>query len=170
MDILNYWRQFGRYYFWPHPIFWMVAASLGLFNTLNKSNKYASTLNATANVSCQNPIAFRLTQLISLKEIHPRTSFSIYYCNQQTVHIIIYHLHFMLMVPLVLAYPQAESAISEYPLVILDTLNALITLPKIPLSSYAFPAGTLVFTVSLHYTRLLLSQFHGIRDGPEFSA
>ena len=170
MGILNRWRQFGRRYFWPHLLLGMVAASLGLPTSLNESSEHASASNATASISRQNPVAFSLTELASLKEVHRRTSFGIDYWHQHAIRTVIRHLSFALTVPQAHALPQAEVELSAHPLVILDTLNALLTLPETPSALHSLPRGTLVFAASPHRTGLWLSQVRGIRAGPAFSA
>ncbi|MGK2889784.1 MAG: secA translation cis-regulator SecM [Candidatus Malihini olakiniferum] len=129
MGILNRWRQFGRRYFWPHPLLGVVEASLRLPTSLNESNEHASASNATASISRKNPVAFSLTELASLKEMHRRSSFGIDYRHQYTIRTVIRHISLALTVSQAQALLQAEAALSAHSLVILDTLNVLLTLP-----------------------------------------
>ncbi|MGL9759903.1 MAG: secA translation cis-regulator SecM [Symbiopectobacterium sp.] len=181
MGILNRWRQFGRRYFWPYLLLGVVAASLGLPTSPNETNEHASASNATASVSRQNPVAFSLTELVSLKEVHRRTSFSIDYWHNHVICTVISHLSFVFALiapPQAHALPKAKAALSAHLMVILDTLNALLTLPETPSALHPLhplhpllPRNTLVFSAFPHHIGLWLSQVRGgIRAEPASSA
>ncbi|MFB6435123.1 MAG: hypothetical protein ACFC1C_04170 [Candidatus Malihini olakiniferum] len=124
MDILNHWRQFSRRYFWLYSLLRMISASLVLPTRLNQSNEHTS--------ASKNPVAFSLSEVVTLKEVHRRTSFGIDYCNEYAINTVICHLSFALTVLQVqsLVLPQLKAALSAYPLVILDTFDSLLRLPE----------------------------------------
>ncbi|MGK2946731.1 MAG: secA translation cis-regulator SecM [Candidatus Malihini olakiniferum] len=169
MSILDRWRQFGRRYFWPRILLGMVEVSLGLPISLNESNEHASASNVTASISPKNHVNFSLTEPAILPEVHRYTSFGIDYWNYHTIRTVIRYFSFALPLSQANALPQVEAALSAHPLVMLDTFNALFTLPKTPSSAlHSLPRSNL--TRSPHITGLWLSQVHGIRAGPALSA
>ncbi|KHS72965.1 Secretion monitor [Pectobacterium brasiliense] len=166
IGILNRWRQFGRRYFWPHLLLGMVAASLGLPTSLNDSQDIASLPNSSSSVSRQNHVSLNLTDLVALKEAHRRSSYSVDYWHQHAIRTVIRHLSFALTTPQTASAEQVDD-LQPHSLVLLDTLNALLTQD----SQYPFAisphAGRVTFyPQAYHQIGIWLAQIRGIRAGP----
>ncbi|MDQ5892187.1 MAG: secretion monitor [Pseudomonadota bacterium] len=166
IGILNRWRQFGRRYFWPHLLLGMVAASLGLPTSLNDSQDITSLPNSSSSVSRQNNVSLNLTDLVALKEAHRRSSYSVDYWHQHAIRTVIRHLSFALTTPQTASAQQVDD-LQPHSLVLLDTLNALLTQD----SQYPFVisphAGRVTFYPQAHHQiGIWLAQIRGIRAGP----
>ncbi|MEI7106287.1 secA translation cis-regulator SecM [Pectobacterium versatile] len=166
IGILNRWRQFGRRYLWPHLLLGMVAASLGLPTSLNDSQDIASLPNSSSSVSRQNNVSLNLTDLVALKEAHRRSSYSVDYWHQHAIRTVIRHLSFALTTPQTASTQQVDD-LQPHSLVLLDTLNALLTQD----SQYPFVislhAGRVTFYPQAHHQiGIWLAQIRGIRAGP----
>ncbi|MFE8046929.1 secA translation cis-regulator SecM [Brenneria goodwinii] len=167
IGILNRWRQFGRRYFWPHLLLGMVAASLGLPNTLNASQKLVPLPDSASSVSRQNSVSLSLTDLVALKEAHRRSSFGVDYWHQHAIRTVIRHLSFALTAPQQLNAQQVDD-LPPHSLVLLDTLNALLTREE-KLPTIIRQTGRLSSFLSPHHqTGIWLAQVRGIRAGPYF--
>ncbi|MEC5343889.1 secA translation cis-regulator SecM [Brenneria populi] len=165
IGILNRWRQFGRRYFWPHLLLGMVAASFGLPNGLNASQKVAPLPDASSSVSRQNSVSLSLTDLVALKEAHRRSSFGVDYWHQHAIRTVIRHLSFALTAPQQINARQVDD-LPSHSLVLLDTLNALLTREEKPPAIIRLTGRTSVFPLTHHQTGIWLAQVRGIRAGP----
>ncbi|WJV53294.1 secA translation cis-regulator SecM [Pectobacteriaceae bacterium CE90] len=166
IGILNRWRQFGRRYFWPHLLLGMVAASLGLPNSLGESQNPSSLSNSSSAISRQNSVSFDFTDLVALKDSHRRSSFSVDYWHRHAIRTVIRHLSFALTIPQSSNFVPSESASTVHHQVLLETLNALLTHEVKPLTlsvaaEYHFPLPSVI-----HQPGLWLAQTQGIRAGP----
>ncbi|GKW41318.1 secA translation cis-regulator SecM [Pectobacterium parvum] len=166
IGILNRWRQFGRRYFWPHLLLGMVAASLGLPTSLNDSQDIASLPNSSSSVSRQNNVSLNLTDLVALKEAHRRSSYSVDYWHQHAIRTVIRHLSFALTTPQT-ASAQRVDDLQPHSLVLLDTLNALLTQNSHYPLVISPHAGRVTFYPQAHHQiGIWLAQTRGIRAGP----
>ncbi|PWC21746.1 secA regulator SecM [Brenneria roseae subsp. roseae] len=169
IGILNRWRQFGRRYFWPHLLLGMVAASLGLPTGLNEAQDLASLPNSASSVSRQNNVSLSLTDLVALKEAHRRSSFSVDYWHQHAIRTVIRHLSFALTTPQQIDAQQADE-LPSHSLVLLDTLNALLTREEKAPTAVHQTGRVSLFPPTRHQTGLWLAQIQGIRAGPHFKS
>ncbi|URG52186.1 secA regulator SecM [Pectobacterium quasiaquaticum] len=166
IGILNRWRQFGRRYFWPHLLLGMVAASFGLPTSLNDSQDIASLPNSSSSVSRQNNVSLNLTDLVALKEAHRRSSYSVDYWHQHAIRTVIRHLSFALTTPQA-AIAQQVDDLQPHSLVLLDTLNALLTQDSHHPFVISPHAGRVTFYLqAYHQIGIWLAQIRGIRAGP----
>ncbi|MEH0832052.1 secA translation cis-regulator SecM [Pectobacterium cacticida] len=166
MGILNRWRQFGRRYFWPHLLFGMVAASLGLPISLNGSQDIPSLPNSSSSVSGQNNVSLSLTDLVMLKDAHRRSSYGVDYWHQHAIRTVIRHLSFALTVPQT-ANAQQSDELQPHSLVLLDTLNALLTQGfQYPLAVLSSARRVASDSQACHQIGIWLAQTCGIRAGP----
>lgn len=157
--ILDRWRQLGRRYFWPHLLFGMVAASLGL-PTFSAS---AQTTVTSETASSSGPVPSCLQNLASLPANHRRTSFLVDYWHQHAIRTVIRHLSFAI------GLPEAHDCtpLRAQQDVLLDRLSALLTQESKPpvivrmLQKIAAPSDT-SFSIALW-----LSQVQGTRAGPQ---
>ncbi|MEL4887510.1 secA translation cis-regulator SecM [Pectobacterium betavasculorum] len=166
IGILNRWRQFGRRYFWPHLLLGMVAASLGLPTSLNDSQDIASLPNSSSSVSRQNNVSLSLTDLVALKEAHRRSSYSVDYWHQHAIRTVIRHLSFALTTPQTVNTQQVDE-LQPHSLVLLDTLNALLTQDsQYPLVIFPHAERVIFYPQAYHQIGIWLAQIRGIRAGP----
>ncbi len=166
IGILNRWRQFGRRYFWPHLLLGMVAASLGLPTSLNDSQDITSLPNSSSSVSRQNNVSLSLTDLVALKEAHRRSSYSVDYWHQHAIRTVIRHLSFALTTPQTVNAQQADE-LEPHSLVLLDTLNALLTQDsQYPLVNSPHAGRVTFYPQAHHQVGIWLAQIRGIRAGP----
>ncbi|RLM28125.1 SecA regulator SecM [Brenneria alni] len=169
IGILNRWRQFGRRYFWPHLLLGMVAASLGLPSSLNESQEPAPLPNSASSVSRQDSTSLSLTDLVALKEAHRRPSFGVDYWHQHVIRTVIRHLSFALTAPQQINAPLVDD-LSSHSLVLLDTLNALLTREE-KLPTIIRQTGRISsFPPTHHQAGIWLAQVCGIRAGPCFQS
>ncbi|MCG8707478.1 secA regulator SecM [Brenneria sp. 4F2] len=167
IGILNRWRQFGRRYFWPHLLLGMVAASLGLPNSLNASQKVAPLADSSSSVSRQHSVSLSLTDLVALKEAHRRSSFGVDYWHQHAIRTVIRHLSFALTAPQQINAQQVDD-LPSHSLVLLDTLNALLTREEKQPTIVRQTGRVSAFPFTHHQTGIWLAQVRGIRAGPLF--
>ncbi|KAA9002594.1 secA regulator SecM [Affinibrenneria salicis] len=164
IGILNRWRQFGRRYFWPHLLLGMVAASLGLPACLTDSQNQTSLSSTVSGPAGRHPV--NLTALVSLKEGH-RRAFSVDYWHQHAIRTVIRHLSFALSTPQTASAPAAATQLAaDHHLVLLDTLNALLTHESKPPAIIRRTERAVPPAFLSHHTGLWLAQIQGIRAGP----
>ena len=144
IGILNRWRQFGRRYFWPHLLWGMVAATLGVPNALANTEQ--------------------------TKVADPSTSQSIDYWHQHALRTAIRHLSYR-MTPQVTAEPANDIQVDELhaqQLVLLSSLSSLLTLqPAITPSTPVLLMPMLDTAPNAHAPALWVAQVQGIRAGPQ---
>ena len=164
--IFHRWRQFGRRYFWPHLLFGMVAASLGLPAAHAQNAEQNNRPEATAKNLITGSVV-RVDHLVLLQGNVRRASFSVDYWHQHAIRTVIRHLSFALA-PQHLHLPSAEQALplAVQKMALLDTLNALLTHePRQPaiIRHTQQPAAS----VTPYYRiGIWLAQVQGIRAGP----
>ncbi|MCV9878421.1 secA translation cis-regulator SecM [Brenneria izbisi] len=167
IGILNRWRHFGRRYFWPHLLLGMVAASLGLPTSLNDARDLASMPNSASSFIRPNSVSLSLTDLMALKEAHRRSSFGVDYWHQHAIRTVIRHLSFALTTPQQINAQQADE-LQPHSLVLLDTLNALLTREEKPPTAVHQTGRVSFFSPTRYQAGLWLAQMQGIRAGPYF--
>lgn len=157
--ILDRWRQLGRRFFWPHLLFGMVAASLGL-PTLSSSAQTAAAPETSA--SSNGPVPSCLQNLVFLPENSRRSSFSIDYWHQHAIRTVIRHLSFAVSQPEL--HDAAPLRIQQG--VLLSRLSALLTLEGKPPVIIRYLQQTTAQIIYTFKVAAWLGQIQGIRAGP----
>ncbi len=158
--ILDRWRQLGRRYFWPHLLFGMVAAGLGL-PAFSASAQTPTTPETSASRIDTVPAC--LQSLAYLPGNHRRASFTVDYWHQHAIRTVIRHLSFAVAQPEI----QDTAPLRAQQDVLLDKLSALLTLERKPpvvidtLHHVSAPQKS-AFTIAAW-----LGQVQGIRAGPQ---
>ncbi len=169
MGILNRWRQFGRRYFWPHLLFGMVAASLGVPYVLNGGQEQAHLSNTLSSPSRQNAFITGFGSLSYLKETQRRPSFTVDYWHQHAIRTVIRHLSIAwvpdhLGPPVPLAEMAAPLDVQHQ--VLLSALNGLLTRESKQPSVIRYLRQREYQPRLDHRTGIRLAQVQGIRAGP----
>jgi len=162
--IFHRWRQLGRRYFWPHLLFGMVAASLGLPAAHAQNAEQNNRPEAAAKNLSTNSVV-RFDNLALLQGNARRASFTVDYWHQHAIRTVIRHLSFALAPQ---NLPDAETALplAVQKIALLDTLNALLTHePRRPVIIRHTQHAALSITPDYH-AGIWLAQVQGIRAGP----
>lgn len=172
IGILNRWRQFGRRYFWPHLLLGMVAATLGVPQSLTGSAEQSALPSTSSSLNRQNSTDNTFDRLALLQEVQRRSTLSVDYWQQHALRIVIRHLSFTLA-PQVTAIRSQETAIDAVKpplqamqLALLSTLNALLMYGPKPAAIVCDTAYPSVPSLVQHQVGLWLAQVQGIRAGP----
>lgn len=172
IGILNRWRQFGRRYFWPHLLWGMVAATLGVPNALANTEQ---TKVADPSTSLQRLINAHNTNEFSwLQASKRRGSFqSIDYWHQHALRTAIRHLSYRMTPQVTASEPANDIQVDELhaqQLVLLSSLSSLLTLqPAITPSTPVLLMPKLDIAPNAHAPALWVAQVQGIRAGPQLS-
>lgn len=162
--IFHRWRQLGRRYFWPHLLFGMVAASLGLPVAHAQSAEQNNRPEAAAKNLSANSVV-RFDNLALLQGNARRASFTVDYWHQHAIRTVIRHLSFALA-PQHLPDAEAALPLAVQKIALLDTLNALLTHePRRPAIIRHTQQSALSVTPDYH-VGIWLAQVQGIRAGP----
>lgn len=165
ISIVNRWRQFGRRYFWPHLLFGMVAASLGVHS--NWSCAAFSGLPSSLSHPNQNNVSFN--GLTLLYGAHRHSAFNNdcrYRCVLLTV---MQHFSFS-FAPLVShEWSQGKETLESLQiqqLVLFCALNALSVCGSIISTMTNNIERPMLNVFALYNPGLWLAQVQGIRAGP----
>ncbi|MFH8133388.1 secA translation cis-regulator SecM [Pantoea osteomyelitidis] len=164
IGILLRWRQFGRRYFWPHLLFGMVAASLGLPVNAQSTDPNAQPEKPSSSQFIGN--AARFDHLIRLQETARRPNFTVDYWHQHAIRTVIRHLSFTLA-PQHLTEQADALPLAVQKLALIDSLHALLTHQSQPLllqhaAEKAQPSSAESFHSGRWRAKVL-----GIRAGPQ---
>lgn len=162
--IFHRWRQLGRRYFWPHLLFGMVAASLGLPAAHAQNAEQNNRPEATAKKLITGSV-MRVDNLVLLQANARRASFNVDYWHQHAIRTVIRHLSFALAPQ---NLPDAEEILplAVQKIALLDTLNALLTHePRQPVIIRHTQQPAISVTPDYHIG-IWLAQVQGIRAGP----
>ncbi|WP_066747699.1 secA translation cis-regulator SecM [Proteus myxofaciens] len=171
MSIINFWRQFGRRYFWSHLLLGMVAAGIGIPTLLSAhaDNSQQTDTSSSQNRQSQALIAFDNLFLRQSVQ-NPASSFTFNYWQQHAVKNVIRQLSFAFTInspELMVKAKDEPLPVTNVAEVMLDTLYALLTdapsssLAYLPISCYSFTPITPSYHIGLW-----LAQTRGIRAGP----
>ncbi|MDR7343241.1 secretion monitor [Pantoea alhagi] len=161
--IFHRWRQLGRRYFWPHLLFGMVAASLGLPAAHAQNAEPNNRPEATAKKLIIS--AVRVDNLMLLQGNVRRANFSVDYWHQHAIRTVIRHLSFALT-PQNLPDAEETLPLAVQKIALLDTLNALLTHePRQPVIIRQTQQPAVSITPDYHIG-IWLAQVQGIRAGP----
>ncbi|AHG21215.2 Secretion monitor [Chania multitudinisentens RB-25] len=172
IGILNRWRQFGRRYFWPHLLLGMVAATLGVPQSLSGTSDQTSLPSTSSSLNRQNSASHAFNSLALLQEVHRRPTFSVDYWHQHALRTVIRHLSFAFSPQAIYARVQeAEADAVEPPLqaaqlALLSTLNALLMHEPKPPTIIRDTDRSVAPALAQHQTGIWLAQVQGIRAGP----
>lgn len=161
--IFHRWRQLGRRYFWPHLLFGMVAASLGLPAAHAQNAEQNNRPEATAKKLIIS--AVRVDNLLLLQGNVRRANFSVDYWHQHAIRTVIRHLSFALT-PQNLPDAEETLPLAVQKMALLDTLNALLTheaRQPVIIRQTQQPA---VSVTPDYHIGIWLAQVRGIRAGP----
>ncbi|MEQ4923367.1 secA translation cis-regulator SecM [Proteus hauseri] len=175
MSIINFWRQFGRRYFWSHLLLGMVAAGIGMPSLLSAHAENPQQTDTPSSQNRQSQALIAFDNLFLRQSVqNPASSFTFNYWQQHAVKNVIRQLSFAFTI----SSPELTVKAKDEPLpvsnvaeVMLDTLYALltdappVTLTYLPLSTY-----TLAQITPSYRTGLWLAQIRGIRAGPHLTA
>ncbi|WP_237680773.1 secA translation cis-regulator SecM [[Erwinia] mediterraneensis] len=163
IGILFRWRQFGRRFFWPHLLFGMVAASLGLPVGAQGAGPDTAAEKPSSSQVIGN--AVRFDHLIRLQEAARRPSFTVDYWHQHAIRTVIRHLSFTLA-PQHLAEQKSELPLAVQQLALIDSLHALLTHQPQPVSLLTLTEKPLPPRAGSFHGGRWLAQVLGIRAGP----
>lgn len=163
IEILFRWRQLSRRFFWPHLLFGMVAASLGLPAAAQGTGPNAQSEKTSSSQFIGN--AARFDHLIRLQEAARRPSFTVDYWHQHAIRTVIRHLSFTLA-PQHLAEQASELPLAVQQLALIDSLHALLTHQPQPFSLQPPVEKTALPRAESFHDGYWLAKVLGIRAGP----
>lgn len=161
IGLFSRWRQLGRRYFWPHLLFGMVAAGLGL-PVANAQTLDAGTVSKAANTLFISHVV-SVESLMRLRDNARRPGTG--YWHQHAIRVVIRHLTFSLPQ----GRPQAEESLLPrvQKIAVLQSLHALLTTLQ-PISLRPLPASQPPATQPRVFdSGIWLSAAQGIRAGPQ---
>lgn len=170
IGILNRWRQFGRRYFWPHLLWGMVAATLGVPTALANTEQAKV---ADPSASLQRLInAHNTNEFAWLQASKRRGSFqSVDYWHQHALRTAIRHLSYRMTPQAAASEPVNDIKVDELhaqQLVLLSSLSSLLTLqPAITPSTPVLLMPESDTAPIAHTPALWVAQVQGIRAGPQ---
>ncbi len=162
IGIFSRWRQLGRRFFWPHLLLGMVAASLGL-PACAQSSEPAKTDSPISSLFVGNVVQF--DHLIRLQESARRPSFNVDYWHQHAIRTVIRHLTFS-MTPPAEAEPHQAEPLAAQKLALIDSLQALLTSPTLPLARLEPQQRVRHNPPRIFSSADWRAAIHGIRAGP----
>ncbi len=165
IGILFRWRQFGRRYFWPHLLFGMVAASLGLPVNAQSTEPNAQPDKPSSSLFIGN--AVRFDHLIRLQETARRPNFTVDYWHQHAIRTVIRHLSFTLA-PQHLTEQADALPLAVQKLALIDSLHALLTHQSQPLLLQNAAENTRTHHAESFHSGRWRAKVLGIRAGPRF--
>lgn len=171
MSIINFWRQFGRRYFWSHLLLGMVAAGIGMPSLLSAHAENPPQTDTPSSQNRQSQALIAFDNLFLRQSVqNPASSFTFNYWQQHAVKNVIRQLSFAFTISspeLMVKAKDEPSPVANVAEVMLDTLYALLTdatpstLAYLPLAHFSVLSIT-----SSYHTGLWLAQIRGIRAGP----
>ena len=165
IGIFSRWRQLGRRYFWPHLLFGMVAASLGL-PACAQSSEPAAADSPISSLFVGNVVQF--DHLIRLQESARRPNFNVDYWHQHAIRTVIRHLSFSMTPPAEAQAHQVEPLAAQK-LALIDSLQALLTSPAQPAALIESQPSVRHHQIHVFSTADWQAAIHGIRAGPFLS-
>lgn len=175
MSIINFWRQFGRRYFWSHLLLGMVAAGIGIPSLLSAHAENPQQTDTPSSQNRQSQALIAFDNLFLRQSVqNPASSFTFNYWQQHAVKNVIRQLSFAFTInspELMVKAKDEPLPVSNVAEVMLDTLYALltdappITVVYLPISTYSLAQIT-----PSYRTGLWLAQIQGIRAGPDLTA
>ncbi|MDM3632858.1 secA translation cis-regulator SecM [Proteus mirabilis] len=175
MSIINFWRQFGRRYFWSHLLLGMVAAGIGMPSLVSAHAENPSQTDTPSSQNRQSQALIAFDNLFLRQSVqNPASSFTFNYWQQHAVKNVIKQLSFAFTIhspELMVKVKDEPSPVANVAEVMLDTLYALLTqAPSSTLVNLPISRGVLTENRISYHTGLWLAQIRGIRAGPYLTA